>query len=87
MSDVLSRLYPFDYLLNKDGVNSVNGILEEFKVGNKFDKTRNVSVKPTPDKSLVTFAVNGHHTSIQVFISIFFYTVKCFHLSIFLRDY
>lgn len=64
VSDVLSRLYPCDYLLNKDGNNSVNGILETFKVGDKFNKTRNVLVKPTPDNSLVTFSVDGHHTSI-----------------------
>ncbi|XP_014258811.1 von Willebrand factor A domain-containing protein 8 isoform X2 [Cimex lectularius] len=66
VGDVLSRLYPGNYMLNKDGLASVKAILDTFKVGAPCLETRVNEVVCSLEGAKATLHSNGLNTSVQL---------------------
>lgn len=65
--DALSRLYPVGTMLKRDGVQSVENILETFNVGNKNTGTRISAVeRKTPFTANITFCFNKIESTVEV---------------------
>lgn len=64
--DALSRLYPKDYMLNNEGVKSVETILESFRIQPKTIGTRITNVQCSATSAVVSMGANGLQSTIQV---------------------